>query len=72
MRNDGASEEDGLANDFTCDPFSIEDGFQRLKPYGATNFSTDDVRERMNNVMPMDPQPVEGGFVPLNNVFNRI
>ena len=64
--------ENGLANDFTCEPFSIEDGFQRCKPKYATNFCNEDVQERSELVTPMDPKPVEGGFIPLNNVFNRI
>ena len=62
----------GLKNDFTCEPFSIEDGFQRCKPKYATHFCNEDVQERMELVAPLDPKPVEGGFIPLNNVFNRI
>lgn len=69
---DRYDKDEGLKNDFTTEPFSLEQGFQRLKPEYGTNFCNTEVREREAFVAPYDPQPVEGGFLPRNNIFNRM
>ena len=69
---DRYDKDEGLSNDFTTEPFSLEDGFQRLKPDYGTKYCNEEVRERDAFVAPFDPQPVEGGFIPRNNIFNRM
>ncbi len=59
-------------SDVKSEPFSIEDGFQRCTSEYATNFCNEKVQKRMDVIAPLDPKPVKGGFVPLNNIFNRI
>ena len=72
MVNEAEKPDEGLKDDFTCGAFSLEAGFMRCKPENHGNFSAEEVREREQMVAPFDPQPVEGGFIPRNNVFNRM
>ena len=57
---------------FTVTSASLAQGYEKIKPDYATNFGAEERRERDSKIMPWDAQPVEGGFVPLNNVFDRI
>ena len=51
---------------------AVELGYQKCEVEPGTSFSYEESSERMATVAPMMPKPVEGGFVPLNNVFERI
>lgn len=51
---------------------AIELGYQTCEVEAGTCFSTHEMMERNMKVAPMMPEPVEGGFVPLNNIYERI
>ena len=51
---------------------AVELGYQKCEVEQGTHFAYEETAERASKVSPMMPEPVEGGFVPLNNVFERI
>ncbi len=55
-----------------CSGNAIEDGYVKCEVEPGSYHSAHETAERMAKVAPYDPQPVAGGFVPLNNVFDRI
>ena len=55
-----------------CSGNAAELGYVKCEVEAGTRFSEHEMMERGRKVMPMMPEPVEGGFVPLNNVYERI
>ncbi len=55
-----------------CTGNAVELGYQKCECENGTSFSAEEVQERQAIVAPFSPQPVEGGFVPLNNIYERI
>ena len=51
---------------------ALEDGYVKVETQEGTHFSDENVNARQARVAPYNPQPVEGGFVPLNNIYERI
>ena len=52
---------------------SLDQGYEKITPTWATNFSSNsEQRQKRRNVDGLNPQPVEGGFIPLNNVLERL
>ena len=51
---------------------AMVDGYVKCEVEPGTCFSADEMAQRQATVAPYMPEPAEGGFVPLNNVFDRI
>lgn len=51
---------------------ALENGYVNCEVEAGTCHSTHEMSERSAKIAPFMPAPVEGGFVPLNNIYERI
>ena len=58
--------------EFTSGGYSLDAGYEKVTPHYGTRFCSEEVQERNAKIQPFNAEPVEGGFIPLNNVFDRI
>jgi hypothetical protein len=50
----------------------LENGYVNCEIEAGTCFSMHEMAERSAKTAPYMPEPVEGGFIPRNNIYERI